>query len=411
MRQAYLLMGFLVILIGGGFAWISKEVLVPNREAQALLVKGKMWLEQQNQTSLRKAVDAFSEIVARYPQSSASSEAVMRLAEGYERLGLKEIALGKYRKLLEQGLDSKNTETVRFKIAKLQILRSYTDEGMSQLFLLLGQAKSAHMRSEIYAEIAKVYQKKSDTKNAIKNYRIALREDPENREAQLQLAKLLSNEGQADVALSVYDDYLKFQSEISNDTSNVQQAFKNEALKRGLTLLEQNKYAEAEKYFSVIEDKFPNSKQAEDALYYAGNARMKQGDYIGAIKKFNLVIGNKVRTRDEAAYIKKGEAWYNRSKYKKAAAIFAFVQKTYPRGRFFAIASDWEEECIRALNEAQNLSESSVDEEGETEPSTEKKSPSNKNKAADDLEKKLLEEADRAISGEKKSNPNSIIAP
>ena len=416
MRQAYLFVGFLIIIAGGGFTWISREVLVPNRQANALLEKGKMWLEQQSEEALRKAVENFTEIAATYPDSRAANEATMYLAESYERLGLKDIALGKYRKLLEENLDAKNADLIKFRIAKLQILRSYTDEGMAQLLSLLGQARDGKMRSEIYAEIGKYYQGASQVENAIRNYRIAIRENPDNREAQLLLAKLLSDGGQADAALTVYDDYMKFQSQISVSGADGQNAYRREALQRGLLLLDQKKFTEAEKYFNLIHEKFPDSAEAEDALYYAGNARMRSGDYTGAIKMFNKTVGNGNKTRDEAAYIKKGEAWYHRHEYKKAAAVFAFVQRNYANGQFQRIAADWEEECIRAMSEGKALSEPKKE---KVEPKEEespvilpvpRRQPAT-SKEVDELERRLLQEADRAIEGQNKKNLDSEVSP
>ncbi len=357
MKNFYLLSGLLVITLGIGFVYINREYIDPRKKAQAMLVKGRLLLEQETDEAMRKAIEEFTTVASHFPDTLQAREALFHLAESYERLGMRDVALGKYKKLVEQKLPDDMLEQAKFKIAKLQIMRSYTDEGMAQLMQLLSATRDAKMRSEIYTEIGRFYAKEGKLAAAQKNYQIALSEYPDNKDAKILLAKSLTMQGKDAQAHGVYEDYLTFQGSLDNDKNKVAVDYRQEALKRGLKHMQEGNYAEAIKFFQTIEERFPDTSEAEDALYFMGNAYMKAGDNIKAIQAFNKAVGNQPRHRDEASFLKKGEAYYNRKDYAKAAAMFQYVQKQYPKGKYFQIAADWEEECRRAMTEGVSLAD------------------------------------------------------
>lgn len=357
MKKWIIFFGVILVFLAAAMFVYFLEYYLPARKALALLEKGKIYFEQENQEMLRQAIEQFTTILSEYPESPAAPEALFLLAESYERMSLRDVAFGKYKKLLEQKIPPELLEKVRFKIAKLQILRAYTDEGKSQLLLLLNTTTDPKLRSEIYTEIGRIYAKAGKLNEAQKNYQIALREYPENREAKILLAKSLGEQNKTDEAFGIYEDYLTFQAPLDSDKKQVVQDFRKEALEKGLKFLQEQNIKEAIKLLQFVSEKFPNTNEAEDALYFLGNAYLQEKDYVKALKAFNDAVSNSPRHRDEASFLKKGETYYYRKDYKKAAALFRYVQNNYPKGKYYQIAKDWEEEALRALTEESDLTQ------------------------------------------------------
>lgn len=357
MKNIYILVGFLILTLGAGFIYVNREYISADRTARSILNRGKLYLEQSNDDGLRKAVDELTKVAATWPDTLPGKEALYHLAEGYERLGMRDVALSKYRKLQDMPLSQELKDQVKFKIAKLQILRSYTEEGMNQLLSLLAHTRAPAMRSEIYAEIGKYHVRKGNTKDAQRNLQIALQENGENKDARIALARLFASAGKDAEAKAVYEDYLAFQEPLDKNRDKNNSAFRGDALENGMRALTNERYYDAIRYLTLVTEKFPASKDSETAWYGIGNAYFKLRQYPKAVHAFNKVVGNAHPDKDEAAYVKKGEAYYHNKQYKQAAGIFSYVIRNYPQGKYHRIAADWEEECRRALGEATDLTD------------------------------------------------------
>ena len=187
MRSITIWVGAIVFTIGAGVFLIEREYISGNKAAKVRLEQGKLQLERFDEDGLRKGIDDLTAVVAQFPESVHAREARYFLAEAYERLGMRDVALGKYKKLLEMQMPDDLRTRARFKIAKLQIMRNYSDEGMNQLLQLLNTTADRQLRCEIYLEIAKYYHRKGLTKDARRNFENALTENPDNREARAAL--------------------------------------------------------------------------------------------------------------------------------------------------------------------------------------------------------------------------------
>ncbi|MDW8307645.1 MAG: tetratricopeptide repeat protein [Leptospiraceae bacterium] len=362
MKKTLLFLGIFFLIAAVGVFFATLLFYLPEKKAEALLRKGKLYLEQESQEALRQAIEQFTTVLSEYPNSRSATDAQYFLAQTYEKLNLKDIAFGKYKKLLEQKLSGELEEEVKFKLAKLQILRSYTEEGKTALLLLLNNTKNPKLRSEIYTEIGKIYAREGKQAEAQRNYQIALSEYAENREARLLLAKTLKEQKKDSQAFGVYEEYLTFQAPLEGDRQQVAQSYRKEILDSALKQLQQQNFTEAIKNLQFVSERFPDTDEAEDALYFLGNAYLKQKNYVAALKAFNDAVSNKPRHRDEASYIKKGETYYYRKDYKKAAAMFQYVQKNYPKSKYYQIAKDWEEEALRSMHEELSHGEAEEDE-------------------------------------------------
>lgn len=357
MKNFYITAGLLAILTGAGFIFLNHNYINPKNKARVILDKGKLLLEQNTEEASHSAVDRFTTLVAQYPDTMAAKEGLYYLGEAYEKLGMKEMALQKYRSLLNETLTESMRRRVRFKISKMQILKSYADEGKNGLLTLLSQTHDNQLRSEIYTELGNHYLSENLFTKAQRNYEIALTENPANKEARINLTRALSGQGKDSEAYSVYDRYLTFEGALDPEKVRITARYRQEALERGLNLFKLNKMQEASRLFELVAERFPDSDEAESALYYQGVLHYKQKDYLSSIQFFNKVMNNAVKHKDEVAHLKKGEAYYQLKRYKKALKMFVRTQQLYPKSQYAQIAADWEKEIKRAMSESSTLSE------------------------------------------------------
>lgn len=344
MRSLTLWIGAIIFTIGAGVFFIEREYISGDKAARVRLEQGKLQLERFDEDGLRKAIDEFTAVVAQYPDSVYAREARYHLAEAYERLGMRDIALGKYKKLLEIPLADTIKSRVRFKIAKLQIMRNYSDEGMNQLLSLLNSTTDKSLRSEIYLEIGKYYQRKGLAKDARRNYENALAENTENREARAALG-LTDTDYSNSVALH---GILEKPESATQENKDATAAPKFD-LNPGIQAFMRGDYARA--ITLLLPAAKSDAPESEEALYYVGNAYLKLKDYRKAVHYLNRAVSNRYRERDEAAYIKKGEAYYLNNQLERAANVFRFARTHYPNGKYAQIAADWENEVRRLLND------------------------------------------------------------
>lgn len=170
----------------------------------------------------------------------------------------------------------------------------------------------------------------------------------------LQNASRPKEETPAVAALPLQPDNKAFPAAASQQNTQRTEERNSVALQKGIQLYEQNLDAQAQGYFDDIIRSAPDSKEADDALNYAGNIAFRNNDYTAAVRYFNECISNGSRNRDEICYIRKGEAYYQRKDYVKAANVFETVQKLYPRGQYAYLARDWETEAKDAYFEQRN---------------------------------------------------------
>jgi len=345
MRSMVIWIGAIVFTIGAGVFFIEKEYVSGDKAVRVRLAQGKLQLERFDEDGLRKGIDDLTAVIAQAPDSVHAREARYFLAEAYERLGMRDVALGKYKKLLEMPITDDLRARAKFKIAKLQILRNYSDEGMNQLLQLLNTTGDKTLRSEIYLEIGKYYLRKGYAKDAKRNFENALAENPDNREVRAALGY-----GDADyqnsVALHGILDKKEAQQPHEAPTAEKAQRFDNAA---GIQAFARGDYRRAIALLTAAANS--TQTESEDALYYMGISYLKLKDYRNAVHYLNKAVSNKYLERDEAAYIKKGEAYYLSNRFDRARRVFAFASSHYPNGKYAQIARDWEMEARRMLGD------------------------------------------------------------
>lgn len=351
MRSATVWIGAVIFTIGAGVFFIEREYVSGHKAASTRLEQGKLQLERFDEDGLRKGIDDLTAVVAQFPESTYAREARYHLAEAYERLGMRDVALGKYKKLSEMPLTDELKTRVRFKIAKLQIMRNYSDEGMNQLLQLLNATTDKTLRAEIYLEIGKYYQRKGLSADAKRNFQNALTENPDNREARAAAGLVDSDYGNSVAMHGILDKKQDPQVEPVTEEKKEQKTKPVESgnLRAGVQAFMSADYQRAVNLLTG--PAASDSADSEEALYYLGNAYLKLKQYRNAVHFLNKAVSNKYRDRDEASYIKKGEAYYLNNQYQRALHVFGFVSRHYPNGKYAQIAADWETETRRMLGD------------------------------------------------------------
>ncbi len=353
MKSVTVWIGAVIFTIGAGVFFIEREYVSGDKAARTRLEQGKLQLERFDEDGLRKGIDDLTAVVAQFPESIYAREARYHLAEAYERLGMRDVALGKYKKLGEMPLSDDLKMRVRFKIAKLQIMRNYSDEGMNQLLQLLNTTSDKGLRAEIYLEIGKYYQRKGMQADARRNFQNALTENPDNREARAASGLSDPEYGNSVALHGILDkkaDPLPGEhGDTDKKAASKGQPVNHGDLRAGVQAFVSGDYQKAVRLLAG--PAASDQPESEEALYYLGNSYLKLKQYRNAVHFLNKAVGNKYRDRDEASYIKKGEAYYLNNQYQRAMHVFGFVSRHYPNGKYAQIAADWETETRRMLGD------------------------------------------------------------
>lgn len=353
MKSVTIWIGAVIFTIGAGVFLIEREYVSGDKAARTRLEQGKLQLERFDEDGLRKGIDDLTAVVAQFPESIYAREARYHLAEAYERLGMRDVALGKYKKLAEMPLSDDLKTRTRFKIAKLQIMRNYSDEGMNQLLQLLNTTTDKTLRAEIYLEIGKYYQRKGMQADARRNFQNALTENPDNREARAASGLSDPDYGNSVALHGILDkkaDPLPTEQPTADKKLPSKILPVNQGdLRAGIQAFVSGDYQKAVRLLSAAANS--DQPESEEALYYLGNSYLKLKQYRNAVHFLNKAVGNNYRDRDEASYIKKGEAYYLNNQYQRAMHVFGFVSRHYPNGKYAQIAADWETETRRMLGD------------------------------------------------------------
>ena len=169
-----------------------------------MLREARVFIEKDSDESLYRALDILAQVASDEDHPDQSNQALFHIAEVYEKLKMPEVAKRKYIELLNRNNISSTQfkNRVEFKIAKLKIMTLYKDEAYIRLLRLTRNLADRNFLSEVYTELAKLYLSSKKINQAITSLKIALRENPDNREAQKLLARLQKDPGKETTAHS-----------------------------------------------------------------------------------------------------------------------------------------------------------------------------------------------------------------
>ncbi|MDA3899510.1 MAG: tetratricopeptide repeat protein [Spirochaetes bacterium] len=338
----------------------------PENEAGKLYREAKLIQERNDRESINRAIDIYTKVIARYPDTRAAVDSTFMVAESYEKVDLYKLAYLKYSYLLKNPLimiDQKKRREVIARLAALKIKRNYSDEGLAQLYSVLKDSVDTEFRSRIYSEIGYTHLRLGSVQKADNAFNLALRENHENEEALLGKARALRRLGKNSEAFAKYDYFLSHHGAFSSYTPDVKRAYLNQVYNSALSNFRNGSYWQAIKFFNIVLSKFPGSKYTENSLYWIGESYSSLGRYESAVRYYNKTLSNGYYHKDEDARIKKGYAYFSQKKYDLATREFQIYLEKHPKGRYSHIATRWKETSSREL--IQKLRKSSIEEEVE----------------------------------------------
>lgn len=342
MKQGIIL-GAILIAVGIGlFAYYDHYVRY-EREATELLTEGKLIYERGSREAINDSINIFSKIIARYPGTKAESEAYFYIAQSYEKLNLNRLAYLKYIYIMKSNgsVDPAIAQEIKARIARLKVMKRYTEEGIHQLLALLNYSENREFRSRVYTELGHTYLQMRELEKSKRMFDIALTENGDNEEAILGKARAYKRLGYDDLAYNTYEYYFKYYGNFSNYADDVKNAYVQQVYRSGHENFRAGRYTQAISYFRRLLDHFPDSDRAESCLYWIGQSYFSLHKYGTAIGYFDRTLGNFDAGKDEDARIRKGYAYFLLKKYDLAAREFQIYLNNYPHGRYSDTARKW----------------------------------------------------------------------
>ncbi|HPC39769.1 MAG TPA: tetratricopeptide repeat protein [Spirochaetota bacterium] len=342
MKQGIVVGAVLVVVGIGVFAYYDRFVR-HEREAQELLTEGKLIYERGSREAVNDSINIFSKVIARYPGTRAESEAYFNIAQAYEKMNLNRLAYLKYVYILKnaRNIDEGFAREIKARIARLKVMKRYTEEGIYELMGLLHHSENRDFRSRVYTELGHTYLQMRELEKSKRMFDIALTENGENEEALLGKARAYKRLGEDDMAYNLYEYYLKYYGNFSQYADDVKSAYLHQVYQSGHQNYRAGRYTAAISYFKRVLSHFPESGFTENSLYWIGQCYFAMHRYGSAINYYDRVLNNYDSGKDEAARIRKGYAYFLMKKFDLAAREFQIYINNYPRGANIDTAKKW----------------------------------------------------------------------
>lgn len=347
-----LIVGILLVLLGAGVFVYNESFLRPEREAREMMVEATMIYERGDKESINQAINIFTKVIAKYPSSRLIPEAYYLIGQCYERIGLNRLAFLKYSYLIKNNhphLSADLRKEVMIRLARLNVIRQYNEEGINQLYALLNANYNRDLRSRIYSELGHTYLRLGEYQRSRRMFDIALAENGTNEEALVGKARAFKHLGMDDDAYDTYEYFLRYYGAVSQYASDVRSAYRDQAYRSGLAAFRKGSYEGAISYFNRVLKNFPDDRLAENAMYWIGESNFAQRRFDTAISWFNRALSNSQYHKDEDAQIKKGYAYFLSKRFDLAAREFQTYLRNYPAGRHAATAREWKSMSTKEL--------------------------------------------------------------
>ena len=365
----------------------GKEAKIESKEAQELFVEAYEIYQRDDKESVNKAIDIFIKVIAKYPETDSAIKSYFYTAEAYEKLNLNRQAYLKYITLINNRdkIPSDMEKEISVRIARLNIMKQYSEEGIHTLLNLLQNNYNKDFRSRIYTELGHTYLKSGDLQKAKRMFDLAVSERSDNEEAILGKARTLKRLGKDGDAYELYDHFLKYYGNFSNYTKDVNASYEKQLYESGLNEFKKGRYSSAIVFFKKYITQFSNNQRVENSLYLLGESHLKLKQYDTAISYFKRVPANDHSEKYHDAFFRIGCSYFMAKNFDLAAKEFQRYIDNYPNGKHIEKAKQWKGMCTTEINRNDKKLDTSVyDEEysGTTQDKAikaDEKSKSNKN--------------------------------
>ncbi|MDY6933737.1 MAG: tetratricopeptide repeat protein [Spirochaetota bacterium] len=351
-RSMIFIIGIILVVIGVGLFAYYENYVKPERESKELLTEAKLIFERGDKDSVNHAINTLNKVIAKYPKSKAIPDAYYYIGRCYEKLGLNRLAYLKYNYLLKNRagtLTKQFKKEILVRLAHLNIIKQYSEEGINQLHDLLNESFNKDFRSKVYSELGHTYLNLGKYTEAKKMFDISLNENGSNEDAILGKARAIKRMGHDNKAYDLYEHFLKYYGPISQYTKDVKRSYKEQAYKSGLNAFRTARYYDAISFFNRVLKNFSYDKKSENAFYWIGECYFALKKFDKAITYFNRALTNNFYHKDHDAQLKKGFAYFMSKRFDLAAKEFQIYLNNYPNGKYAPRARDWKKQSTEEL--------------------------------------------------------------
>ena len=363
--MTFILMGIGLLIYYDYVAKPGKTAKIESKEAQELFVEAFEIYQRDDKESINKAIDIFIKVIAKYPETDSAIKSYFNIAEAYEKLNLNRQAYLKYITLINNRdkIPPDMEKEIGVRIARLNIMKQYSEEGIHSLLSLLQNNYNKDFRSRIYTELGHTYLKSGDLQKAAKMFDLAVSEKSDNEEAILGKARTLKRLGKDGEAYELYDHFLKYYGNFSNYTKDVSASYEKQLYESGLNEFKKGRYNSAIVFFKKYMAQFSNNQRVENSLYWLGESYFGLKQYDTAISYFRRVLANDFNEKDQDALIKIGYSYFMAKNFDFAATEFQRYIDNYPTGRYIERARQWREMSAKEIVHTYKKLDTTIDDE------------------------------------------------
>ena len=304
---------------------------------------------------VKSGIEMYSSVVnnKQNPKDKVA-EAAFKAADGFMLLSEKtkdpaklDIALTKYRDLINNYKDSEFATKSYLRIAHINMLQGNYDTALVDLDVILTRFSNPAVVSEVYNQKGEIYFAIRDFDKAL--YYFNRNENMSSEYAVLGRARTYLKMGNTPKAIDIYDDFMKFNAN-SQSIKNVQTIYQDLVYNYAFNLYLAKDYPGAIGYFRKLIKMFPESPKVENSYYWIGECYYDTKDYSNAVISFNAVLENRKSTsKDPDALLKLGLCAFEQGDYYTALKHFNDIIDNYPTHNLYGKAVKWKEQTVREI--------------------------------------------------------------
>ena len=334
----------------------------PREDFHVKLREAQEYLKQNSEESAKEALRLFNQILANDISERLNQQAKYGIAATLERLGENAAALEYYRELQQSHIDDPQIRNqVDYALGRFYLYLDYELEGRSLLNPLLSRIIDAKFKSKIYSTYGMYYLSKKEIKRAEANFRVALKYDQENLEAEHGRAKAVKGQGRDWAAYRYYDDYIVSAKALEPDkVEEVRANLADSIFNSGIQAFRDKRYRNATSFFYKAFEKAKQNKNKqlqENALFWLAESYRNLSMNKKAYRYYDSVLKNDVEEKDAVSLFRKGTLLFQANQEAKAVKIFSELHNQYPSSEYSSKAKEYLDEYQRIIGEEAELEE------------------------------------------------------
>jgi len=323
----------------------------PPRKEKALRRMADCWSysgSKGNNQELLKAVDLYKELIKEYPGSREENAiAVYRLAGSYEGLKFYYEARKEYEKLAGDFPESSHAAEALFKAGEMSYKVRQYSMAAEQLRRYVDKHPAGDYVKDSYFMIADCYSQMQHNDISSAWYQEILKRWPEWEKIPPQelyrLGAHYYRSGKCDDAIEIFTLMLSMRPDSENGTGIEADV----CFMIARCLLEKGQARSALKMFSCIVEKYPESRQAPQAIIFMANLGVEQSSVRipvfmpgsmanrDPVQAYNDLLSQyPFHELTEELLFHKGYALYKHGRFEESFNTFRYEASRYPQGRF-----------------------------------------------------------------------------